>query len=46
MGRGAEDLHAVAGGVLPYEIAPGGGRTDMVKLMIGGRGALAGRDLG
>ncbi|MFO1158261.1 MAG: Fe-S protein assembly chaperone HscA [Reyranellaceae bacterium] len=36
MGRGAEDLHAVAG-VLPYEIAPGGGPTDMVKLMIGGR---------
>ncbi|MFO1085881.1 MAG: Fe-S protein assembly chaperone HscA [Reyranellaceae bacterium] len=36
MGRGAADLHAVAG-VLPYEIAPGGGRTDMVKLQIGGK---------
>ena len=36
MGRGAADLHAVAG-VLPYEIAPGGGPTDMVKLLIGGK---------
>lgn len=36
MGRGAEDVHAVAG-VLPYEIEPGSGRTDMVKLRIGGK---------
>ncbi|NDH64418.1 MAG: Fe-S protein assembly chaperone HscA, partial [Alphaproteobacteria bacterium] len=36
MGRGAGDLHAVAG-VLPYEIEPGSGRTDMVKLRIGGK---------
>jgi len=36
MGRGASDLHAVAG-VLPYEIEPGTGQTDMVKLRIGGR---------
>ena len=36
MGRGAGDLHAVAG-VLPYEIEPGSGQTDMVKLRIGGK---------
>jgi molecular chaperone HscA len=36
MGRGAADLHAVAG-VLPYEIEPGSGQTDMVKLHIGGK---------
>jgi molecular chaperone HscA len=36
MGRGAEDVHAVAG-VLPYEIEPGSGQTDMVKLRIGGK---------
>ncbi len=36
MGRGAADLHAVAG-ILPYEIEPGSGRTDMVKLRIGGK---------
>jgi molecular chaperone HscA len=36
MGRGAADLHAVAG-VLPYEIEPGSGETDMVKLRIGGK---------
>jgi len=36
MGRGAEDLHAVAG-VLPYEVEPGTGQTDMVKLRIGGK---------
>jgi molecular chaperone HscA len=36
MGRGAADLHAVAG-VLPYEIEPGTGETDMVKLRIAGR---------
>jgi molecular chaperone HscA len=36
MGRGASDLHAVAG-VLPYEIEPGSGQTDMVKLRIGGK---------
>ena len=36
MGRGAADLHAVAG-VLPYEIETGTGETDMVKLRIGGR---------
>ena len=36
MGRGAADLHAVAG-VLPYEIEPGSGETDMVKLRIAGR---------
>jgi molecular chaperone HscA len=36
MGRGAADLHSVAG-VLPYEIEPGTGETDMVKLRIAGR---------
>jgi molecular chaperone HscA len=36
MGRGAADFHAVAG-VLPYEIEPGSGQTDMVKLRIGGK---------
>ncbi len=36
MGRGAADLHTV-GGVLPYEIEPGSGQTDMVKLRIGGK---------
>jgi molecular chaperone HscA len=36
MGRGAADLHAVAG-VLPYEIEPGSGQTDMVKLRIAGK---------
>lgn len=36
MGRGADDVHAVAG-VLPYEIEPGSGQTDMVKLRIGGK---------
>jgi molecular chaperone HscA len=36
MGRGAADLHTVAG-VLPYEIEPGSGQTDMVKLWIGGK---------
>jgi molecular chaperone HscA len=36
MGRGAADLHTVAG-VLPYEIEPGTGETDMVKLRIGGK---------
>lgn len=36
MGRGAADLHAVSG-VLPYEIEPGSGETDMVKLRIGGK---------
>ncbi len=36
MGRGAADLQAVAG-VLPYEIEPGSGQTDMVKLRIAGR---------
>ncbi|MGH8430138.1 MAG: Fe-S protein assembly chaperone HscA, partial [Solimonas sp.] len=36
MGRGATDLHAIAG-VLPYEIEPGTGQTDMVKLRIAGR---------
>ncbi|MCF8531459.1 MAG: Fe-S protein assembly chaperone HscA [Reyranella sp.] len=36
MGRGAADLHAVAG-VLPYEVEPGSGQTDMVKLRIGGK---------
>ena len=36
MGRGAADLHTVAG-VLPYEIEPGSGQTDMVKLRIGGK---------
>jgi molecular chaperone HscA len=36
MGRGAADLHTVAG-VLPYEIEPGTGQTNMVKLRIGGR---------
>ena len=36
MGRGAADLHTVAG-VLPYEVEPGSGQTDMVKLRIGGK---------
>ncbi len=36
MGRGAADLHTIAG-VLPYEIEPGTGQTDMVKLRIGGK---------
>src|SRR5260370_3470607 len=36
MGRGATDLHAVAG-LLPYEIEPGSGQTDMGKLRIGGQ---------
>jgi molecular chaperone HscA len=36
MGRGAADLHTVAG-VLPYEVEPGTGQTDMVKLRIGGK---------
>jgi molecular chaperone HscA len=36
MGRGATDLQAVAG-VLPYEIEPGTGETDMVKLRIAGK---------
>ena len=36
MGRGAEDVHAVAG-ILPYEVEPGTGQTDMVKLRIAGR---------
>jgi molecular chaperone HscA len=36
MGRGAADLHAVAG-VLPYEIEPGSGETDMVKLRVAGK---------
>jgi molecular chaperone HscA len=36
MGRGAHDLHAVAG-VLPYEVEPGSGETDMVKLRIAGK---------
>lgn len=36
MGRGAADLQTVAG-VLPYEIEPGTGEADMVKLRIGGR---------
>ena len=36
MGRGAGDVHAVAG-VLPYEIEPGSGEIDMVKLRISGR---------
>ena len=36
MGRGADDLHTVAG-VLPYEIEPGTGQTNMVKLRIGGK---------
>lgn len=36
MGRGAADLHAVAG-VLPYEVEPGSGETDMVKLRINGK---------
>jgi len=36
MGRGAANLHTVAG-VLPYEIEPGSGQTDMVKLRIGGK---------
>ncbi len=36
MGRGAADVHAVAG-VLPYEIEPGTGQTDMVKLRIAGK---------
>jgi molecular chaperone HscA len=36
MGRGSADVRTVAG-VLPYEIEPGSGETDMVKLRIGGR---------
>ncbi len=36
MGRGAADLQAVAG-VLPYEIEPGTGASDMVKLRIAGK---------
>ncbi len=36
MGRGAADLHTVAG-VLPYEVEPGTGQNDMVKLRIGGK---------
>src|SRR5215475_2149353 len=36
MGRGAGDLHSVAG-VLPYEIEPGTGESDMVKLRIAGK---------
>src|SRR6266508_6842307 len=36
MGRGAADLHSVAG-VLPYEIEPGTVETDMVKLRIAGK---------
>jgi len=36
MGRGAADLHAVAG-VLPYEVEPGSGQNEMVKLRIGGK---------
>jgi molecular chaperone HscA len=36
MGRGAADVHTVAG-VLPYEIEPGTGQTDMVKLRIAGK---------
>lgn len=36
MGRGAGDLHSVAG-VLPYEVEPGSGETDMVKLRIAGK---------
>src|SRR5918996_3403715 len=36
MGRGATDLHAIAG-VLPYEIEPGTAQTDMVKLRIAGK---------
>src|SRR5436190_393402 len=36
MGRGAAVLHTVAG-VLPYEIEPGSGETDMVKLRIAGK---------
>ena len=36
MGRGAADLYTVAG-VLPYEIEPGSGQHDMVKLRIGGK---------
>ncbi len=36
MGRGAADLHTVAG-VLPYEVEPGTGQHDMVKLRIGGK---------
>ncbi|MBI2740635.1 MAG: Fe-S protein assembly chaperone HscA [Rhodospirillales bacterium] len=36
MGRGAADLHAVAG-VLPYEVEPGSGETDMVKLRVAGK---------
>src|SRR5260370_26868578 len=43
MGRGAADLHAVAG-VLPYEIEPGSGQTDMVKLRIGGKARSPGGD--
>src|SRR5258708_28554682 len=36
MGRGAADLHAVAG-VLPYEVEPRTGQTDIVKLRIRGK---------
>jgi molecular chaperone HscA len=36
MGRGTADLHSVAG-VRPYEIEPGTGETDMVKLRVGGK---------
>ena len=36
MGRGAADLHSVAG-VLPYEVERGTGETDMVKLRVGGK---------
>jgi molecular chaperone HscA len=36
MGRGTADLHSVAG-VLPYEIEPGTGEIDMVKLRVGGK---------
>src|SRR5258707_2880739 len=38
MGRGAADLHAVAG-VLPYQVEPGSGQTDMVEMRIGGQRA-------
>src|SRR6266853_4086380 len=36
MGRGSADVRAVAG-VLPYDIEPGSGESDMVKLRIGGK---------
>src|SRR4029450_4361549 len=36
MGRGGGGLHAVAG-VLPYEVEPGSGETDMVKLRVAGK---------